>query len=58
MPKAMYELTTVRGMQIDEACYLFIKYQFDNNMLLIPHQWIMEAYAALKDIYIFRTDNF
>ena len=29
---------------LDEACYFYIKYQFDNNLLLMPHQWIIEAY--------------
>lgn len=33
---------------LDEACYLYIKYQFDNNLLVMPHQWIIEAYEDLK----------
>ena len=33
---------------LDEACYLYIKYQFDNNLLVMPHQWILEAYEDLK----------
>jgi HD superfamily phosphohydrolase YqeK len=32
---------------LDEACYFFIKYQFENNLLLMPHQWILEAYEDL-----------
>ena len=32
---------------LDEACCFFIKYQFDNKLLLMPHQWIIEAYEAL-----------
>lgn len=33
---------------LNEACYLYIKYQFDNNLLVIPHQWLIEAYEDLK----------
>lgn len=33
---------------LDEACYFFIKYQFDNGLLLMPHRWITEAYDYLK----------
>lgn len=32
---------------LDEACYFYLKYQFDNNLLLMPHQWILEAYEDL-----------
>ena len=33
---------------LDEACYLYIKYQFDNNLLVMPHRWLIEAYEDLK----------
>lgn len=33
---------------LDEACYFYIKYQFDNNLLVMPHQWIIEAYEDLQ----------
>ena len=33
---------------LDKACYLYIKYQFDNNLLVIPHQWLIEAFEDLK----------
>ena len=33
---------------LDEACYLYIKYQFDNNLLVMPHQWLIEAYDDLR----------
>ena len=33
---------------LDEACYLYIKYQFDNNLLVMAHQWLIEAYEDLK----------
>ena len=33
---------------LDEACYSYIKHQFDNNLLAMPHQWILEAYEELK----------
>lgn len=35
---------------LNEACYLYIKYQFDNNLLLMPHQWIKDAYDELKSM--------
>lgn len=35
---------------LDEACYFYIKYQFDNNLLLMPHQWIIEAYEDLRNV--------
>lgn len=35
---------------LDEACYLYIKYQFDHNLLLMPHQWIIDAYNDLKSM--------
>lgn len=33
---------------LDEACYLYIKYQFDNNLLVMAHQWLIEAYEDLS----------
>lgn len=33
---------------LNEACYAYIKYQFDNNLLVMPHRWIIEAYEDLK----------
>lgn len=34
---------------LDEACYYYIKYQFDNHLLVMPHQWIIEAYKDLEN---------
>ena len=34
---------------LNEACYLYIKYQFDNNLLVMPHKWIVEAFEDLKE---------
>lgn len=34
---------------LDEACLFFIKYQFDNKLLLMPHKWLLEAYEDLKN---------
>ena len=36
------------GESLEEACYLYIKYQFDNGLLLMPHRWLIEAYEDLK----------
>lgn len=33
---------------LNEACYLYIKYQFDNNLLVMPHKWLIEAYDDLR----------
>ncbi|MBQ8228985.1 MAG: bis(5'-nucleosyl)-tetraphosphatase (symmetrical) YqeK [Clostridia bacterium] len=33
---------------LDEACFFYIKYQFDNNLLVMPHQWLIDAYEDLK----------
>ncbi len=35
---------------LDEACYLYIKYQFDNNLLVMAHQWLIDAYEDLKKV--------
>lgn len=35
---------------LNEACYLYIKYQFDNNLLVMPHKWLIEAYDDLKNL--------
>lgn len=32
---------------LEGACYFYINYQFENNLLLMPHQWIIEAYEDL-----------
>lgn len=42
----LLESTSIESL--DEACYLYIKYQFDNNLLVMPHQWLIEAYDDLK----------
>ncbi len=45
-----YDLIQSKVMDsLDEACYEFIKYQFDNNLLLMPHQWLIEAFEELKN---------
>lgn len=41
-------LKSATADSLDEACYLYIKYQFDNNLLVMPHQWLIEAYEDLK----------
>lgn len=34
---------------LNEACYLYIKYQFDNNLLVMAHQWLIEAFEDLNE---------
>lgn len=33
---------------LDDACFYYINYQFENRLLLMPHRWIEEAYEDLK----------
>ena len=45
-----YELLKNKASEsLDEACYYYINYQFDHNLLLMPHRWIVEAYEDLKN---------
>lgn len=44
----LIESATIESL--NEACYLYIKYQFDNNLLVMPHQWLIEAYEDLKNL--------
>lgn len=45
-----YDLLKSKAVtSLDEACYFYIKYQFDNNLLLMPHQWIIEAFEDLRN---------
>ena len=41
-------LKQLAAESLDQSCYFYIRYQFDHNLLLMPHQWIMEAYQELK----------
>ncbi len=44
-----YDLLKSKAREsLEEACYFYIKYQFENSLLLMPHQWIKEAYEDLK----------
>ncbi len=44
-----YDLLKSKASEsLDGACYYYIKYQFDNGLLLMPHQWIKEAYEELE----------
>ncbi|MBE6813399.1 MAG: HD domain-containing protein [Ruminococcaceae bacterium] len=35
---------------LDSACYLFIKHQFDNGLLVFAHQWLLDAYEELRNL--------
>lgn len=48
IPSYDYLLKSCTTETLDEACYLYIKYQFDNNLLEMPHQWLIEAYENLR----------
>lgn len=48
IPSYDYLLKSCTTETLDEACYLYIKYQFDNNLLVMPHQWLIEAYEDLR----------
>ena len=44
-----YELLKSKVVEsLDEACFFYIEYQFEQGLLLMPHQWIKEAYEDLK----------
>ena len=34
---------------LNKACYLFIKHQFDNGLLVFAHRWLLEAYEDLMN---------
>lgn len=42
------ELSKAIEVSLDNGCYCFIKYQFDNGLLLMPHRWIIEAYQQFN----------
>lgn len=50
MPPYFNELKSVCERSLEEGCYWFLKYQFDHQRLLMPHQWLLEAYQQLKDM--------
>lgn len=35
---------------LDEACCFYINYQFENKLLLMPHQWIIDAHEELRNV--------
>ena len=41
-------LKQLAAESLDKSCYFYISYQFDHNLLLMPHQWIIEAHQDLK----------
>ena len=43
-------LKNVTLKSLNSACYSYIKYQFDNNLLVMPHRWIIEAYEDLRNL--------
>ncbi len=48
-PPYYEELKSLACESLDKACYFYINYQFSNNLLLMPHKWIVEAYEELKE---------
>lgn len=49
VPPYYEELKNKVVESLEEACYFYIKYQFDHDLLLMPHRWIKEAYEDLQD---------
>ena len=41
-------LKQLAAESLDKSCCFYIGYQFDHDLLLMPHQWIIEAYQDLK----------
>lgn len=52
LPPYYDELKSKVVTSLNDACYFYIKYQFDNNLLLMPHQWIKEAYEDLSKLLL------
>lgn len=50
LPPYYDELKSKVAESLEDACYFYIKYQFDNNLLLMPHQWIKDAYEDLSKL--------
>lgn len=48
LPPYYDDLKSKVAESLEDACYFYIKYQFDNNLLLMPHQWIKDAYEDLS----------
>ena len=45
-----YELLRdLAGESLDGACLYYIRYQFEHQLLLMPHRWLLEAYEDLKE---------
>ena len=47
-PPYYEDLKQLAAESLDQSCYFYIRYQFDHHLLLMPHQWITEAYQDLK----------
>lgn len=49
----LYETLTKNATieALNKACYEYIKYQFDNNLLVMAHRWLLDAFDELKIIY-------
>ena len=48
IPPYYEELREKAAESLEEACFFYIHYQFENKLLLMPHRWISEAYEELK----------
>ena len=48
VPPYYEELKKMAAESLEEACFFYIRYQFENKLLLMPHRWISEAYEDLK----------
>ena len=48
VPPYYEELKKMAEESLEEACFFYIRYQFENKLLLMPHRWISEAYEDLK----------
>ena len=47
-PPFKKNIEMVLNDSLEAACYQYIKYQFDHDLLLFPHCWIIEAYRWLE----------
>lgn len=47
-PPYAEDLRELAERSLDRACLFYIDYQFEHHLLLMPHQWLLEAYEDLK----------
>ena len=50
IPPYYEEVDAALGISLEAACYRYMRYMVDNDMILCPHDNWIEAYGQLKDM--------